>query len=361
MTKICHVTHLHPSTDTRIFIRECISLAKAGYDTYLVAPGDSREDRGVHVIGCGESPKTRWGRFLSYRWKVCRKALEVDAEIYHLHDPLLLSFGLKLKRLGKKVIFDSHEDVPQQTMNKSYAPHWILWTVSKLWYAYESYACPKFDGVVTATPYIAEQFRTRAKRVVNVNNFPSLDDIVFHDTDFREREPIVCYVGGVSKIRGVYEMVEAMEGVDGKMIIAGPLEPGLDDLTRSNVETVGLLRRGGVNELLGRSVAGLVLYLPIPNRKGSQPNKLFEYMAAGLPVICSDEPLWVEEVESVNAGICVNPEDVNAIRAAIVKLLTDRELAQQMGRNGRHAVETKYSWAREAEKLIDFYREVDAH
>lgn len=104
-----------------------------------------------------------------------------------------------------------------------------------------------------------------------------------------------------------------------------------------------------------------MLYLPVPNRKGSQPNKLFEYMAAGLPVICSDEPLWVEEVESVNAGICVNPEDVNAIRAAIVKLLNDRELAQEMGRNGRRAVETKYSWAREAEKLIDFYREVDAH
>ena len=78
-------------------------------------------------------------------------------------------------------------------------------------------------------------------------------------------------------------------------------------------------------------------------------------MAAGLPVICSDEPLWVEEVESVNAGICVNPEDVNAIRAAIAKLLTDRELAQEMGRNGRRAVETKYTWEREAEKLIAFY------
>ena len=244
MTKICHVTHLHPSTDTRVFIRECISLAKAGYDTYLVAPGDSREDRGVHVIGCGESPKTRWGRFLSYRWKVCRKALEVDAEIYHLHDPLLLSFGLKLKRLGKKVIFDSHEDVPVQIMNKSYAgPRWFLRLISKVWYAYESYACPKLDGVVAATPYIANQFAGRSKRVIYVNNFPSLDDIMFNDTDFREREPIVCYVGGVSKIRGAYEMVEAMEGVDGKLIIAGTVSPDLEDLTRSNVETVGLLRR----------------------------------------------------------------------------------------------------------------------
>lgn len=104
-----------------------------------------------------------------------------------------------------------------------------------------------------------------------------------------------------------------------------------------------------------------MLYLPQPNRKGSQPNKLFEYMAAGLPVICSDEPLWVEEIESVNAGICVNPEDVSAIREAIVKLLNDRELAQEMGRNGRRAVETKYSWTAEAEKLSKFYTEIEEH
>ena len=103
-----------------------------------------------------------------------------------------------------------------------------------------------------------------------------------------------------------------------------------------------------------------MLYLPAHNREGSQPNKLFEYMAAGLPVICSDEPLWVSEVESVNAGICVNPLDVKAVREAIVKLLTNRELAQQMGRNGRKAVETKYSWQREAKKLTAFYKEVEA-
>lgn len=246
MTKICHVTHLHSSDDTRIFIRECISLAKAGYDTWLVAPGESREENGVHVIGCGEAPATRWGRFGSFRRKVCRVAREVDADIYHLHDPLLLSFGLAMKRAGKKVIFDSHEDVPEQMRNKTYiGPRWLINIASRLWYAYESYACPKFDGVVGATPYITERFAGRSQRAVNVNNFPSLDDIKFHDGDFREREALVCYVGGVSRIRGAVEMVEAMEGVDGKLIIAGPVEAGLEKLGRNNVEFAGFIGRGG--------------------------------------------------------------------------------------------------------------------
>ena len=361
MTKICHVTHLHSTTDTRIFLHECRSLAKAGYDTYLVAPGNSREDHGVHIIGCGESPATRWGRFGSFRRRVCKVARELDADIYHIHNPLLLPFALEMKRAGRHVIFDSHEDVPGQILDKTYlGPLFIRKIVSKIYRAYETYASRRIDSVIVTDIHGIRIFEGRAASVVYVDNFPDLEDIRFHDGDFREREPIVCYVGGITRIRGIAEMAKAMEGVDGKLIAAGSADAGLEKFSHGNVELIGKINRDEVNELYGKSVAGLCILHPVENYIEAHPIKVFEYMAAGLPVICSDFPVLKKFVEGSNAGICVPAFDVDAIRSAIVKLLNDRDLARRMGLNGRRAVEEKYLWQNEAAKLIGLYRKIEA-
>lgn len=357
MTKVCHVTDTHQSTDTRIFIRECTSLAKAGYEVWLVAKGESREENGVHVAGVGESPVSRLKRWREFSRSVYEKALSLDCEIYHLHDPGLLPWGLKLKKAGKKVIFDSHEDVPAQTMGKDYIPKYLRRIVGSSYHIYETYVTRRIDGVVGATPYIAQGFKGRARRVIDINNYVSLDDIHFQDRDFTEREAIVCYVGGISRDRGEYVMREAMKGVDGVCVIAG-LDGDKNDVPKNIIYT-GQLDRAGVNSLLGKSVAGLCVVLPTPAYLEGKATKIFEYMAAGLPFICSDFHLLRELVEETHAGICVNPNDVNAVRKAIVRLLNDRKLAQEMGLNGRRAVETKYSWANEAERLIEFYREIE--
>ena len=152
---------------------------------------------------------------------VYEKALDVDAEIYHLHDPELLPYGLKLKRKGKKVIFDSHENVPAQIMGKEWIPLPLRHMVSALYARYEAYAIRRLDAVVTVNQRIADRLRSVAQRVEIVTNYPRLDDIQFHDTPFSEREPIVCYAGGISKVRGEDIMIEAMRGVDGTLILAG--------------------------------------------------------------------------------------------------------------------------------------------
>lgn len=352
--KVCHFTSAHETTDTRIYIKECCSLQKAGHEVFLVGRGESTECSEVHIVGCGE-PKGRMERFLFFSKKVYRKALELNCEVYHFHDPDLLRYAGKLKKKGKRVIFDSHEDVPAQIMNKTWIPRIFREFVAKAYRKYETCMVKKADAVVAATPYIAEKFQGRAKRIEVLNNYPRLDDILFHSEPFEKREALVCYVGGVSEARGERIMLEAMKRVDGKLIIAGKHEKQkIED--GGIVEYIGQIDRKAVNQVYGQAVAGLVVLKSCKNYVNSQPIKMYEYMAAGLPVICSDFPEWRGLMEETRAGIYVNPEDPDAVAEAVNYLLAHRKEGQEMGRRGRQAVEQRFSWAAEEKKLLALYQ-----
>lgn len=221
MKRICHMSSSHSWNDVRIFIKECQTLAEAGYEVYLVAEGIDRKENGVHVVGCGEKPSSRKKRMRMFAKKVYEKAIELDCEIYHIHDPELLPYGIKLKKMGKKVIFDSHEDVPGQILDKEWIPAVLRKLIALCYRQYESYCAKRFDAVIAATPYIADKFRGRCRKVIIVNNYPRTDEIIFHGTPFADREAIICYAGGINAIRGEKIMVKAMEDISGTLILAG--------------------------------------------------------------------------------------------------------------------------------------------
>ena len=118
--KVCHMTSAHDPEDIRIFHKECVSLAKNGYDVYLVERGDSYEKNGVHIVGVGTIPDSRLQRMTQGARRVYEAALALDCDIYHFHDPELLPYGVMLKKKGKKVIFDSHENTVEQIMEKEW-------------------------------------------------------------------------------------------------------------------------------------------------------------------------------------------------------------------------------------------------
>lgn len=362
--KVAHLSSAHPDGDVRIFHKECVSLANnfnregIELEVHLVLAGvEERTDRNVRIHSV---PKNAGGR-LKRMWatvnEVYKKAVALDADIYHFHDPELLRIALKLKRKGKIVIYDAHEDLPRQLMGKSYLK--FKKTISSFFESYENGVARRLDAVITATPFIRDRFKLVNPNCLDINNFPLESEIeVVKENSSKENK--VCFIGGISRIRGVRELVMAMEHVDVKLDLAGGISEDLrNELSGmkgwENVNELGFIDRKTSLDVKKHSFAGVVTFLPLPNHINAQPNKIFEYMASGLPVIGSDFPLWREIIVDTNSGICVDPKDPKDIAKAIQYLKDHPEEARQMGENGRKMVEQKFNWRAEEEKLFNLY------
>ncbi|AJF08084.1 glycosyl transferase [Geoalkalibacter subterraneus] len=363
---IVHLTSVHSRYDTRIFLKECTSLADQGFTVSLVVAdgnGDEACD-GVHFYDVGAS-KGRLDRIRNAPARVYKKALELNADLYHLHDPELIPIGIKLKHAGKKVIFDSHEDVPRQLLSKHYLNKTALKIISKIYAIYEKWTSRKLDGIIAATPFIRDKFLPINPVTVDINNFPLLPELE-SQTSWDDKQPEVCYVGGIAKIRGIHEVVDAMGLVqsDFTLNLCGQFgNPTTEDAVKNSpgwkrVKAHGFVNRAGVRDVLSRSVAGVVTFHPLPNHLDAQPNKMFEYMSAGIPVIASDFPLWRQIIEGNQCGLLVDPLDAKSIAEAIDYLVMHPEEARKMGENGRRAIEDKYNWQAEEKKLLDFYQQI---
>lgn len=364
--RIAHLTSAHPPFDGRIFHKEATTLARAGYEVVVVAAHE-RDDMidGVRIRAVPVPRHGRRSRMTATMGAVWRAALDEDADLYHFHDPELIPLGIRLKLAGKRVVYDAHEDLPRQIMSKHWIRPWMRRSVSRAAAAAEHGGERLFDAIVAATPAIARRFR--AERTVVVPNFPRLDELISTSArPMHERPPVLAYVGRISAVRGIREMVRAMmllpAPLNARLHLAGTFsQEGLEDVCArepgwQHVVPLGWQSRAEVADLLGQARAGLVLFHPEPNHVEAQPNKLFEYMAAGVPVIASDFPLWRRMIETAGCGLLVDPQDPEAIAHGCRRLLEDPEVAVAMGQRGREAVLKTYNWDVGAQQLLALYQ-----
>ena len=338
-------------------------MAETGHKVTLIVADEkgSNSSDGVSIVDVG-SENSRLGRVLRSTRKVFECAASLDVDIYILHDPELLPFGLQLRRLGKKVIFDSHEDVAKQVLGKPYLSKLPAIFLSTSYQQYEQYVCRRLDGIVGATPFIREKFTKINRRTIDINNYPILDEFNARN-NWSAKTSQACYVGNISAIRGINEMVQACSLLRSPITLnlAGAFEtPALAAEVAKlpgwrRVKALGHLDRAGVRDVMARSICGLVTLHPQINYLDALPVKMFEYMAAGIPVIASNFPVWRKIIEDNACGICVDPMSPTSIAEGIDFLASHPDQAIQMGINGRQAVMEKYNWRCESQKMLDFY------
>jgi glycosyltransferase involved in cell wall biosynthesis len=367
--KVVHLTSVHAAFDVRVFHKECKALARSGKHVVLVAPHegdevvDSVEVKGIKICG------GRFARMTRTAWSLFREALRQNGEVYHFHDPELIPVGLLLAARGKIVVYDIHEDAPADMLHKDYIPRRLrrplMWSVRKL----EDAACRRFSGLIAATPTIAERFYPINANTVVVHNYPKLDEIApTVNVPWNERPPAVAYIGSISERRGVREILRALAVLPStspaEMMLAGPFSPNglpteLEALPGwARVRYVGVLGRPAIANLLSRVRLGLLVLQPEPNFVNAMPIKLFEYMAAGIPVIASAFPLWRQIIGEAGCGLLVDPQDPQAIARAIEYLLSHDDEAEAMGHRGRKVACELYNWNSEERILLQFYSDL---
>jgi len=364
--RVCHFSSVHPWGDIRVFHKECVSLAQSGMDVTLIAVGENNDEfseYGVKVISMANHFRGRISRATKFARLVVDKALALDADVYHFHDPELLRFVPLFVKRGKKIIYDVHEDLPRQIMTKQWIPALFRGLLSRMAEAWENASARKASAIVAATPLIRVRFLKVNNRVECIFNAPLLREFNWDvSPDYTSRKLI--YIGLISRKRGILELLQAMEHIDGRLNLAGKFE---DETLKqqcmqmrgwSKVDYHGVVGRAEIAKILSSSALGMVTLHPTLSYMDSYPIKMFEYMGAGLPVLASDFPLWRSMVVDEQTGICVDPMDVHMIAHIANEMLSEPHASASMGARGRAYVKSKFNWEAEASKLVKFYHQL---
>ena len=363
--KIVHITTVHKRYDSRIFHKECVSLTNFGFEVYLiVADGKGNETiSGIKIIDLGLETNRIKKLFLSTN-KAFNVARMINADIYHFHDPDLLYAGKKLKNSKNQVFFDSHEDFPALMLQRDYIPKIFRRPLFIIATDIERYCSRRISGIVTVTDKIANKFKSYGvKRIQIIKNYPIISLIQTPNFDKDINPPLACYVGGLTPIRGVKEMILSCAKAGVKLVLVGPFdsEVYLKEMQSlpewDNVIYMGYVSHDELYEkVYSKSTLGLVLLQSAPNHTYSIPIKQFEYMQAGLPIVSTSAVKFCEEITNeTGCGIVVNPLDIDEITKAIKTISSDKELAKQMAEKGYNAVKDNYNWSSQEKLLVDFY------
>lgn len=356
---------MHAVKDIRIFYKECKSLSKAGYEVFYIVSHDRAELLDdIHVIPL-PFPSSRLKRIIVHPLLALKESLKLKALIYHIHDPELLPIGWILRIVGKKVIYDAHEHLAKDILDKP----WIQSRAARKIVSFgasffEHLSVRVLSGVVGATSHIAAQFIPQ--KTALVRNFPMLGFIaeVPRPSARQDGKYTIVYTGGLTRIRGIVQMVAAMNHlpVDTELVLAGQWEDNaienecMMNPGWSKCRYVGQIPQRDAYALMKGADLGILTFLPAANHFEAMPNKAFEYLACGLPMVISDFPYW-KQLFGSNAQY-VDPSDPVSIAQGIEQMLVKIRKEKKSSGNEKASVSVAFSWEAEEKVLLDFYRKL---
>ncbi len=361
--RIAHVTTSHFPDDVRIYEKECRSLSTSGlYEVFLVAPGQNSTESSVSHLSFGKRPTTRPQRFIlgPLRTQALVRTLKFD--IWHFHDPELLPVAIHLAKIGGSVIWDAHEDyVSQFTKNgaKSWIPEILLPNAEKGMQWLLSSIDHHATAIVAATPTIAERYSN--ERTVVVGNETKLEDFIACSPSFQSRQ--ILFTGSLTQNHCFFDVVRAIEKLpDFTLAIAGRDQTSAgwqfaQATLGPRVSHLGWLDRGGLANAINDSILGLVTYQRTEayDDVNASSTKLFEFAAAGLPVLATPTKPSQKMIAQAASGLVTQGFDSESIYSGILESTTSKELWTKWSLSGRNWSQQNGSWSQSEKRLLDLY------
>ncbi|MFW6116404.1 MAG: glycosyltransferase family 4 protein [bacterium] len=363
--------------------REATTLAKAGHNVVVLGiegPGLPQQERTrgftimrlpMHSSSWPSSALSLGIKFVEYFSRTVAAATAVDADVYHAHDVDTLLVGAAAARVRKaQLLYDAHEFEAGRDWSRSTVPTLF----QRLWTLPEQIAIRRAKVVITVSDSIADKLNELydigrpfvVRNIPETNRFNRFVDLR-SQVGADQNTALVLYQGKISRGRGIEQSVRAVRQVRGAELVLvgdGPfLEPLRQSLARRGLQhKVHLIGRVGLDEVVGYTHAAEIGVPAIQNSCLNHyyclPNKLFEYIQAGLPVVVSDFPEMARIVKEHEVGELVDPSSPHQIAAAIKRLVNDVSYYRTLKRNVIAASEL-FTWEKESNRLLRVYEELE--
>ncbi|WP_245829081.1 glycosyltransferase [Salipaludibacillus agaradhaerens] len=365
--KVVHISTVHHPMDPRIMLKECQSLAASGYDVTLIAKKTENlptKLNGVNITFIKKYNNRFIGMILS-PLEAYVKAKKMKAAYYHFHDPEFLPMARMLKKSTNTVIYDIHEDYETGIVSRSYLTKSIRVFLSKVYKQVEKFTIGPLV-IVLAEKYYKEKY----PKGTCILNYPTIGDKDIKKREGKDfyRNHRLLYTGNVTEDRGAFAHA-LLPVIDHDISIhligkcSRPLYNAMKDLAGDSAERLEVT---GVGKFVTKDVidkayeekwlAGVAIFPDSDHYRRKELTKFFEYMLAGLPIICSNFPKWKDFIEKYDCGLTVDPTNTKDIQSAITYLKNNPDEAKRLGENGRHAIENELNWEVEATKLESLYK-----
>lgn len=406
MKKVCMLTSNHSPLDARIFYKEAMSLFNNGFSVSIIAPisvdGYFKDTAGNEIFRADSKLKYEYNnimlhgfyikkipipklKFLHFMQVAASKLTAIgrneEADVYHCHELPSLVAGVRIKKmmkaLGKKVhlVYDVHEYWPGVYQQRY---QWFP-ALGKLVKQYitilEKNLVKWCDFVISANQIERSHIllKNKSSRVVTLYNCPILK--LFKDTQATEKIPgrILCHEGTLTFDRGLKIMIDIIITLRNhynkiKLLIVGDVYGEERVWLKNKIEEHKLAKNIHITkwvpyEEVGKHVAkgdiGIILMRPtVNNMLAGPPNKLFNYMRYGLPVIAPDFPEMRRIIKENNCGLLVDPMNTKDVCKAVRYFFDNPDKIRQMGQKSKVAINKKYNWEIMEKHLLDVYKEM---
>lgn len=371
---IAIVTSIHPDFDARIW-RHAKLLASSGHTVHLIAPWsvESGLGRDGVIFHPFKKAQSRASRFLNVPrqliptlWPVLRKV-----DIIHFHDIDLLPWMTALA-FFKPVVYDVHENYPDEMLVREWIPslirrplaHGVRWG---------QWLCARIiRNIVLVAPSQEPDFGSLGLRKTYIFNYASRELINNVKSDLVNREPKLVFIGAHHENNGSWLLLDIAEQLQ-------KFTPQLRIITTSrffdekfklefikqiekrrlrNIDLLPAVQPPQIMDILNQATIAISPNLRVPQQIKGIHTKIFEYMAAGLPIVISDLPHQIEVVERNRAGLMAKPENIDSFIEAVLRLLSNTDLAIELGHAGQQAYINKYSYESQLPSVLSFYESI---